>query len=375
MRKKIENIDKNTETNKLQVSFSALYPTVVNNIVLPIEKEQRTVPFVLWGDKNDYPQYIQSLYNDCTLFRTVVEGIASYVVGDGVTTSNNMIFREPIEELVRLIAIDYLIYGGFTLEIKKSLNHNIVQIGYININRLRTDKLNTEFYYSEDWKKSSGRVDYIKYPSFSFQPKDGEPKGNFFTSIYYFKNNINKIYPQAITEGSAAYAIEVLKSIAKYHLNAIKNNFSGGYIVNFNSGNPTDEMKAEIEKNFQEKFTSEDNAGRVLLAFNPNKDNEATITAVPVDNFKDKYDSLSKEVKQEIYSAYRVHPVLFGLPTENSGFNDQDFQEAFKLTNRTVVQPIQKIIKNTLKYLSSADINIIPFTIDWSEDENNKIIK
>ena len=68
--------------------------------------------------------------------------------------------------------------------------------------------------------------------------------------------------------------------------------------------------------------------------------------------------------------------MIFGLPTQDTGFNDQDFKEAFKLFNKTVILPIQKKICNAFDKILGAENAVIiePFTIDWGDENNDNQI-
>ena len=355
--------------NKNKFAFFAIDNSYVTNIVSAEEKDIQGRDFVEWGSYNKYPQYIWSLSQDVTLLRTIINGIADYVVGENVTTTH-IAWQEQVngngdtvEDIVRYLAQDYGRYGGFAINVIRNKMGGIAEIHYIDLKNLRSDKKNEFFFYSEDWNKSYGRVKYITYPKFRVDGKE-------YSSIYYYKNNKNTVYPTAFIAGDGAVAAETEKSINEFHLNSIKNGFSSNVIINFNNGQPDDESKKELEKNVTEKFTGESNAGRMMLSFNNGKENEVTVSKIEAADFGDRYQALSKATKSEIYSAYRCSPQLFGLPNENSGFNDQDYSEAFKIFQKTVILPIQKIIKSAFeKILGEKEvIQIEPFSIDWTDD-------
>ena len=98
--------NKNTNSTKaneirdgrVTVSFAALDKYLETNIVSANEKEIRGVDFIGWGDNNKYPQYIFGLMKDVTIFRTIVQGIADYVVGDGVTPNTMLLSPEEAED-------------------------------------------------------------------------------------------------------------------------------------------------------------------------------------------------------------------------------------------------------------------------------------
>ncbi len=67
--------------------------------------------------------------------------------------------------------------------------------------------------------------------------------------------------------GGLAY-IEADCQIANFHNNNLRNNFWGGYLINFNNGIPTPEEQGDIERQIKRKFSGTDNAGRFVVTFN-----------------------------------------------------------------------------------------------------------
>lgn len=112
-----------------------------------------------------------------------------------------------------------------------------------------------------------------------------------------------------------------------------------------------------------------------MLAFNNGKDNAVTVTRIPEDNFDKKYDALKESTFKEIFIGFRATPQLFGYTLEGTGFNKQEFNEAFTLYNKTTVKPIQKDIINSFKKIfidTPLEITIIPFNLE--DTENKEVI-
>lgn len=372
-------MNKNTPTTKAKkenlegkvlVSFAALNPYYTTNITSAEEKEIRGVDFISWGDANRYPDYLFGLYTDVTLFRTIVNGIADYVVGDGVKSNVPQLSPEDAENLVRNLALDYALYGGFAIDVERSKEKKIAKMLPLSMKDVRSNKDNDFLFYSTDWSKSAGRVDFTKYGKF-------RPDGEEFSSIYYFKNFTSKVYPMAPLEGDGAIACETLKAISDFHFNNINNGFASNYIINLNNGVPTDEQKKEIEDNITEKFTGYQNAGRPVVSFNADKDHESTISKIEQDDFDKKYEALRTNSQQVLFMAYKASPNLFGLINDNKGFAEENYDDAMKLFNRTVIRPIQKKICNAVDYITGqADsLTIKPFSIDWSDDAQEKVVE
>lgn len=296
--------------------------------------------------------------------KSIIDGLTDYITGEDVILKNEQ-FKDKVnskgetfKDVFERCAKDYCIYGGFALNVVKNKLGGIAEIYYLDFKHVRANEDRTRLFYTKDWSKSFGRVKYLEYPAYN------DDKSNV-NSIFYYSNEYNKVYPTPIY-GASLQACEIEKAINEYHLNSINNGFSGSYIVNFNGGKPTDEQKMEIEENFYEKYTGYQNGSRPVLVFNDSKENEVTIAKVDGDDFADRYDSLSKRSKQELFTAFRATPNLFGIMTETTGFSEQEFKESFKLFNRTMVKPIQnKLIGAFEKIFGKDVIEITPFTINW----------
>ena len=133
--------------------------------------------------------------------------------------------------------------------------------------------------------------------------------------------------------------------------------------------------KKEIEENVTEKFTGVQNAGRTVIAFNDDKDHQTTIAKIPSDDFDKKYETLRENSREVLFASYKATPALFGIPTDDKGFAEEQYEEQFKLFNRTVIRPIQKNICNAVDKIVGGQANLIikPFSINWDSDTEKTV--
>ena len=351
------------DKEKKELQFIAIDKAIESNIVLPTESEVRNQDFIEWGVNNMYPSYLNDLYDNVPTLQSIINALTDYVSGDEVISHIPTISNNTLTKLVKAMVLEYGIYGGFALNVMKNTFGKPVGIELLDLRKVRSDKDNNNFYYTDDFcKKSYGRCKYLLYPKFTHN----SGKEN---SIYFYKNSHFKTYPTPLY-ASAVVSCEVERSINEFHLNSINNGLFAGFLVNFNNGTPSDEMRQEIEDNFNEKFSGKDNAGRMIISFNDSKDNAVTIDELKVEDYGQKYITLAKRCRQEIFTAFRCNPNLMGINTENNGFAQEDFENSFKLFNKTVITPIQNTIVDSINDIfGEGSIEIKPFTIDW---ENNK---
>lgn len=359
------------QENKIgNLLLAAINPYIEKNTISNKEEKVSGKDFVSWGDGNKYPQFLLDLYNNCTTLQTIINGTSDYVNGDDIVCNINGFERrvntkgETIKDIIQKITMDFLIFGSFALHIIRDYKGSVSEIYWVDVNKLRSDEKNEVFFYSEDWNKSYGRVKTLKYPK--YQPYDTNP-----SSIYFFKGNKSRnVYGQPIW-GAAVKNAQIETQITDFHLNELNNNFMTSKLISFNNGTPSDEQKLEIEKNLNEKFSGTENTGRVMIAFSESKENAPEIMDLGTDNFADRYNTLAKRNKEEIYCAFRATPLLFGLVSESNGFSTSEYSDSFQLFNKTVVAPIQQAIVGAFDkiFVQSNSVTISPFVITFENKE------
>ena len=368
--------------SKANFSFAAINPYAESNIISPKETKYTGKEFVEWGDGNQYPEYLQALYDNVPTLKSIIDGCVDYAVGDGVSIlplTDNLpsgvmnLKGDTIVEQVRDVSFDCFFVGGLALQVIRNGFGDPVEIHYIDMRFLRANKECTVFYYSENWSKG-GKKDVIVYPAFmpdlDWHVLNDEERNRHASSILYVKKSHKKTYPVPCY-AAAVKACEIERCVDDFHLNAINNGFTGSYIINFNNGVPEDAIKEEIEDSFNEKFSGHENAGRIGFSWNPNKESATTIEKVEVEDFGEKYKSLESNSRQKIFTAFRANPNLFGIPTESLGFSQEEYESAFRLFNRTMIRPAQKLVADAYDkiYGRKGVMTITPFSIEESATE------
>lgn len=355
-----------TENIKKKIVFAAINRFVESKIVSPVEKATRDKghEMIYWGERNNYPDYLLGLYNNVATLRSVINGCVDFVVGDDVTTTHNLqndamnMHGDTIRDIVKWCACDYFLYGGFALEVIRDNRGEVAEVYYCDLCFLRTNKDCNVFYYSEEYTEKYRRsVNILTYPAFM---KDTSHP----SSILFVKNTHKQVYPAPLYAASVK-GCEIERSIDTYHLNAIDNGFVASAFFNFNNGTPSDEVKEEITTDIQELFTGAENAARVGCSWNEDKEHATEIIQFKVEDFASQYDALSKRSRQEIFTAFRANPNLFGIPTESLGFSSEEYESAFRLFNRTQIKPVQDLITDSFDKIfgEKNSIVITPFSL------------
>lgn len=375
---------KQNNSRRSAFSFAAINSYLETNIVSPVEKVLAGRDMVEWGTRNAYPDYLLDLYNNVPTLRSIINGNIDYVAGDDVTimplqeefTNQEMNMRgDTIREQVKDIAKDFEIYGGFALQVIRNLAGEVAEVYYIDMRYLRTNKEGDVFYYSEKWGKSS-RTDMVVYPAFlpkiEWEKLSDEERNRHASSILFVKNVHTQVYPAPLYAASVK-ACEIERLIDEFHLSDINNHFVSSAIINFNNGDPGQEIKSEIERGFNEKFCGASNGGRVAFSWNPNKESATDIVEFKMEDFGERYKALSQHSRTQIFTSFRAIPLLFGLTSEvNTGFSTEEFEQSFKLYNRTQIQPVQRLICDAYDkiYGQRGVLTIRPFSLGGDTEDN-----
>ena len=324
----------------------------------PEIKEQYNRDWVEYGDDNNYFSYLIDRYNGSATNNAAINGIAEMIYGKGLdavdSKENEKEYKEMKElftkDCMKKICYDYKMMGQAALQIIYSKDRKkIVQVEHIPVETLRAEKANNKgqiqgYYYAKDWSEITSKLQPKRIPAFG--------SSNAGLEILYIKPYRAGFYYYSPVDyqGGLQYA-ELEEEIANYHINNIQNGLAPSMLINFNNGVPTEEQRAMIEQNIQEKFSGSSNAGRFILAFNDSKELSASIEPVILSDAHEQYKFLSDESMRKVMVSHRiVSPMLVGIK-DNTGLgnNAEELQTASLLMDNTVIRPMQVTILDELE--------------------------
>lgn len=308
--------------------------------------------WVLNGEEDKYPLYLLELFNRSSVHNALVLGKASYIYGKGLETDNPTVQAfidkanptETLNEVFKKCAIDGELYGSYYLNIVWSNGGSIAEIYHVAYESMRSDEENEVFFYSKKFtgeKKVSANDKSIEvFPAFSLENRTG-------SQVLYIKNYRPGIKTYSLPDYIGANAaIETNVEINNYHLNNIKNGFSGGYLINFKNGEPTAEEQKAIYKKIEEQHTGSDSAGRIVLIFSEGPSDAPDIVPLTPADLDKMFEQLRKDTNEEIFIGHRVvSPMLFGIKTEGQLGGVTELKTSFEIFKSTVIQEKQAKFK------------------------------
>ena len=326
------------KTDKAFLGFAGYDRPNTETQALSVDYQSSNKDYVSYGADNQLPNTLWNSYIHCSILGGIINGTVDRILNkiDVLpSTHPDTMSKKLLESLL----YDYLIFGGFSMESIKSTSGSITYNQYIPYERIRVDADKSTGFYSKKWSKYTNK--YVKLP---LNDNTAQHSFKWFGGRLY-----RSIYPIPMWF-SALKSVEIQNMIKEFHLSTIQNNFNSSLIINMNNGVPTQELREEIEKKLNEKFSGPSNAGKLCLLFNDNKDSAATIERLESDKFDEKFQALDKSTKEDIFCSFRAQPILFGMQCQAT-FAKSEYLEADEIYNLNVVEPLTHAFVDALNDL------------------------
>lgn len=323
-------------SNIQQIALSRYIPTEA------IEKENRQ-GWIDYGDNNLYPQYLINLYYNSPIHNALTNSIAFMIEGQGTGTI--------LDNALQGISFDLKLQGAFVAEVIWSMDFTrVVKINHLPFEncRLAYDKEEEEItgiWYSRDWKNSrskKGKPEFI--PAFNPSMAQEQPR-----QVIYAHGMMagSSYYPKPDYFGALNY-IELSHQMGMYHVNNILNGLFPSFIINFLNGIPQKEEREAIRREWEERLSGANNAGKFLMTFNEDPTRTPDIQAFPLSDADKQYQFLSEETAKQIMVGHRVvSPLIHGIREANGfGSNKDEMLVGLEIFNNQVIKPYQRIIED-----------------------------
>jgi hypothetical protein len=335
----------------------------------PAIVEHKNKHWVEYGEDNDYYQYLIDLYLGSPTNNAAIKGISDLVYGLGLEVvkadrhlSGYIEFKKLIKpDCIRAVTLDLKMLGQYAFHCVKSKDKkSYVKVSHWPIQTLRPERCNDKgeiegWYFCADWSKLKRGQQPKRFASFGFDENENEcilVVKPYSTGSYYFA-------PVDYQGGTQWADLEC--EISNYHINNIKNGLAPSMLINFNNGQPPEEVRNAIEGQINAKWSGSSNAGRAIISFNDSKETATEITPVQLSDAHNQYEFLSRESTQKIMLAHRiVSPMLLGIK-DNTGLgnNADELRSASILFDNIVIRPFQRlIIEGVDKVLNANGISL-----------------
>jgi hypothetical protein len=307
-------------------------------------------PWVFYGESNLLPQYFIELYDNCAIHKAIVKSKVNQILGDGIFSKDNpkavwslVNDDENITDIMRKAALDFMLFGGFALNIVWSRDRkSIAEIYHLDFSRVRSGKVNPEtdkvekYYYSPVWEDTR-KYPPQEFPAFSKNEKDP-------VQILYFKIYQPGLTYYPVPDWSAGQrSIEIDIEIKNFHMNNLRQGMVPSLWINYNNGIPGEEEQRILVRALESQYGGTDNAGQAIVSFNESKEQSPEIVQIPRNDHDSYYQSLYEDISRSILSAHRVSSAeLFGISTPGKLGSRNEIIDHSEYFRKMVILPYQE---------------------------------
>lgn len=314
----------------------------------PEYREKKGVGYIEFGEKNDYPNYLLSLYNKSAKHNAIVKGKVNYITGNGWATKeqdakaeefiNNPNPYESLTDLTRKVSIDLEVFGGAYLEIIWSkIGGQIASITHIDYTKVRSNKENTQ-YWIKDWSDRKEQADVV----IGFNPNVKEGR-----QILYLKEYRPGLDTYALPGylGALNY-IESDVEVSKHVLGNAQTGFSASKLITLPNGEPSPDEKRNIERRFTERFSGSDGK-KFILSFVADINKKPAVDDLGASDLtKEDFGRVDNMIQQNIFAGHQITtPSLFGILVEGSLGTRSEIRDGYEVFKNTYVNDKQQYLE------------------------------
>ena len=351
---------------------------------LPQFVEVRSKEWVMYGEKNDFPDYLIELLNTSAMHNTCVRAKIEATIGEGISSENPIVNSdgELLSDLIEKVAYDKVVFGGYALNILWSKDReSIAEVYHLPFSKVRSGKQDEEnkvnnYFFSSNWNNTR-KYKPLEYAAFSTTNNKGENANQIYYSFDY--NPSADVYPVPDYIG-ALTDVSLDASISRFHDSNLKNGMHPSLLINFPAGEPEEREKQRLYDDLIDAYTNVENSGKVLLTFSDGPELAPQVQTITQQN--DQYYIVVEErLTSRILSAHRISsPLLLGIRTSGGsslGNNAEELEVSFSHFLSTTIESITKnLSKSLLKvfkfYKEPVDtIDFLPAKLDLIKNIND----
>ena len=332
------------------VKFSLIDPDDSYELPSYEESDSRGKNITNWGPSNQFPNMLYEMSQNSPTLSSIINGTVELIKGEKIEINpsihaNGDLYYYPfmnrndetITDLIEQLVRDYLLYGTFAIQVIYNKLDKKAELIALPAEYIRMNEDKTVIYFSKKWKKfTTNAVTYNKF--------DDSNIINHESQVYVYTNSGNRQVYGISPQNAALEDIAAESFASKYIRKSLQSGLSARFIIDLPStANLTDEQKADIEEGITERFCGWQNAGSFALYFK-NGDKPMNITKVDMDESSKIFNEIRAAARTNIFITNHATPNLFGDPNATTGFNSQEYDDAYNLYNKMTLTPIKNAI-------------------------------
>jgi DNA-binding Lrp family transcriptional regulator len=335
----------------------------------PEYREKRGKGYIEFGEKNDYPNYLLSLYNKSAKHNAIVKGKVNYIIGNGWKSDEadpiaDQFIAQPnqfesLNDLTRKVSIDIEIFGGAYLEVIWSVTGGqLTDVLHIDYTKIRSNTDNTQFWYKKDWNERKDEL----IPMMAFNTKVRQGK-----QILYIKEYRPGLDTYALPGymGALNY-IESDIEVSRHVLGNAQTGFSASKLITLPNGEPSPDEKRNIERRFTDRFSGSDGK-KFILSFTTDPARKPIIEDLGASDItKEDFTRVDLIIQNNLFAGHQItSPSLFGIAEPGQLGSRTQIRDSYEIFKNTYVNDKQQFLESIFNQLATlkgatSEITIVP---------------
>ena len=363
--------------------------SIQNEYIPPTSSYQEYGGLIKWGTNNLFPLQLADLYNSSPIHSSITLQKSLMIVGEGVKFDDAKVsgltiqqraeldrfdaFADGAEKSLQQIAseleLDYQIFGQFAIEVFWDTSFTkIIKIQRLPVVNVRLGKEDANgkvqtIFYNKDWTRPSF-YGTTEIPIFSILNHTQQ------NQVLFVKNpSLDGRYYGTPTYASALNWIAADAGISKFHLSNISHGMSPSLSIKFYQKPASPEQRDDIVRNIKREYSSQHNAGKAMILFSDGKELSPDINPIQVNNIDKQFTVIAEQIVEQIVRGHRaVSGILFGIQTIARITAINEYEDAFRIFEKTVLSYDRRVLENTLNRILKINkldvgLSFVPFQV------------
>ena len=342
------------------------------SVPLPVENQKRGETWISWGSDNLYPQFLVSLYYNCSINQGIINSKVKYIASSGLDSDTNdkakweLIKKNgnapySLDEIAVMLANDQEILNSFAVLFKKNPISKFWDAHHIPVELIRKSSNEDYYEYSENWKErnqSEEKTGYKLIKSIeALSLQDNEvllyvsAKSKQHLVDDRTKQLTKSVYPIPSYSGCIS---SILASVEMnyFRYSEVVNGFKGGTIINVPTGEPNNQdEKKKIVAKLKGESSDRDKQGGIVVTFSKSQETAPSVVQINGNNLDQRYLLTQESIVDEIMVGHSViNPALFSVKTAGQLGGTAELETAYSIFMNNYAQDRQKTITDALEY-------------------------
>lgn len=342
-----------------------------NNSVMPVFLERKNKDYVLYGEYNNFPNFVIDLSNKHPVHAAILKAKVKFVSGKGLAVKTEdyksvldavraeaflamanryedwtSVYNKTVDSLEK--------FNGYYWQVIWNLGGTRAEVYLLQFAKCRVSKCGTKILYSDKWLNEEGKPlnnpEYKEFPIFNPNIRKG-------TQVYFYKvtdqyyDGLGDTYPLPEYAGAMLNVYTDI-AIAEFQNNLALNGMTAQGMLSLFKGEPTEDERKKLEKLFNRKFTGPSGSS-VMLNYAEDGDKGAEWTTFQTSDLDKQFELISKNNKENIISGHQIpNKSLVGISVEGALSDRTAINVSFEQFMNTYVEARQELVLNEVKMIA-----------------------